>query len=540
MGGFGDQRVTPEFHPGGMLFEPGDADLSRIVEWIRRAEGGPGIPVGNPGSHPKDLVLSPDGKHLFVGNTGTQDVSIIDVEAQHEIGAIFVQNVANHLVLYEDPEGDRDQLITLTMGAGFGAPKARDPLGAETWDPDHLSAQFTVLRDPVTTDAYPIDQQATMGPFDAIDGTWNFKMRDIQNDVVAVDLSLLNLPAWRPGMEIDYLLRANRYESHPEWVRYTSDTVEATTGDIKGDIPPELQRVHGAFPEWAVLDGDRMFVTMANTFEVVEWKIDPAASDPAEKMQPLRSFEVGLRPVGIAVGRSEGPSAGKLFVANQIGETVSIIERRTGAVQELEVGDLSTPLFSTDAEKGELLVHTSVFTSDADTSCLHCHYRDTGDGRGWGAAETVGQDCFGQLTSGGTLGIPQMRNVFAIQPYYFEGTHKISEGQGADIDEPASSIDFDRPTWAGDFSHMRSAVPEEERRVMHEELKERVEVLSLGDAWYDLEERREAFMRQQSETYFGEPPRAPGSLSLRRRLAGRPQSPAAQSVRRRAPIGASG
>ena len=98
-----------------------------------------------------------------------------------------------------------------------------------------------------------------------------------------------------------------------------------------------------------------------------------------------------------------------------------------------------------------------------------------------------------------------MRNVYAIQPYYFEGTHRLSEGQGADIDEPASSIDFDRPIWAGDFTEIRSPVPLAERRVMHEELKERVEVRSLGHAWYDLEERREVFMRGQSETWFGEP-----------------------------------
>ncbi|MDA1018572.1 MAG: hypothetical protein O3A00_29455, partial [Planctomycetota bacterium] len=143
------------------------------------------------------------------------------------------------------------------------------------------------------------------------------------------------------------------------------------------------------------------------------------------------------------------------------------------------------------------------FTSDGDTSCLHCHYRDTGDGRAWGAAETVGQNRDGQLTAGGTLGIPQMRNTYAIQPYYFEGTHRLSEGQGADITEPASSIDFDRALWAGDFTGVSSTVPADQRRVMHEELKERVEIRSLGEQWYDLEERRAAFFRQQSARHFG-------------------------------------
>ncbi len=503
MGGYGDQQVTPETHTGGVLFEEGEEDLARVIEWIRAAEGGPGIPVGNEGSHPKDVVLSRDGRHLFVGNTGTMDVSIIDVQAEREVSGVFIQNVANHLTLVPDPKHNRDLLVVLTMGAGFGAPNARDPLGAETWDRNHPEAQFTVLRDPVTTDAYPIEQQAVMGPFDAIDGTWNFKMRDIQNDIVAIDLSKLAIPQTNSG-PLDYALRADVYESHAGWVRYTSDTVEATTGDVKGDIPPELQRVHGAFPEWAAVVGDRIYLTMAGTFEVVEWKVNANADDPAEKLVPLRVFQTGLRPVGIAAGIDDTVSEQQLFVANQLSETVSVIDLKTGASTEIVVGDLSQPAPATDAEKGELIVHTSVFTSDGDTSCLHCHYRDTGDGRAWGAAETVGQDRFGHLTPGGTLGIPQMRNTFAIQPYYFEGTHRLSEGQGADIAEPASSIDFDRPIWAGDFSHIESPIPQSQRRVMHEEIKERVEVRQLGPLWYDLEERRDAFFRQQTEKYFGE------------------------------------
>ncbi len=503
LGGFGDQSVTPLQHAGEMLFDSNDPDLARLVEWIRKAEGGPGIPVGNAGSHPKDVTLSRDGRHLFVGNTGTMDVSVVDVDADHEVGAIFIQNVASHVLIAPDKIAGRDQLITLTMGSGFGAAPARDPLGAETWDRNHAAVQFTVLRDPITTDAYPIEKQHVMGPFEAIDGTWNIKMRDIQNDVVAIDLSRLSIPAYTPGMEMDYLLKVGKCESHPGWVRYTSDTVEATTGDVKGDIPPELQRVHGAFPEWATVVEDRVYLTMAGTFEVVEWKLQPSASDPAEKLVPLRSFTTGLRPVGIIAGKEKTPAAGKLFVANQIGESISIIDLKSGKSHEIRLQKDGIPPLKTDAERGELIVHTSVFTSDGDTSCLHCHYRDTGDGRGWGAAETVGQDRDGHLTTGGTLGIPAMRNTFAIQPYYFEGTHHLSEGQGADITEPASSIDFDRPIWAGDFSKLMSSVPKEKRRVMHEELKERVETRSLGDEWYDLEERRAAFFRQQAKKYFG-------------------------------------
>lgn len=503
VGGFGDRRRGVEFHAGGALFEAGDPDLERLLAWISAADRGPGIPVGNPGAHPKDVVLSPDGRHLFVGNTGTMDVAIIDVESSRLVGALYLQSLASHLAVVRDPRGDRDLLVVATLGAGFGATKARDPDGAETWDRDHPAAQFAVLRDASTTDPLPLARQPVLGPFDAVDGTWNFKMRDIQNDLVVFDLSRLEIPPWRAGAPLDYLVRAGTYEAHPEWVRYTSDTAEATTGDVKGDVPPVLQRVHGAFPEWIAVAGERLYVGMAGSFEVVEWSVDAHAPDPALRLEPLRAFQTGLRPVGVAVGPPGTPAAGRLFVANQLDETVSVIDRSTGARATVVVGDLTRPALDTDAEKGALVAHSALFSSDGDTSCLHCHYRDTGDGRAWGAGEVIGQDARGHQTPGGTLGIPQMRNVYALQPFYFEGTHRLAEGQGADINEPMSSVDFDRPIWAGDFTAHDSVVPESERRPQHEELKERVEIRKLGSAGYDLDARRDAFVRAQALRWYG-------------------------------------
>lgn len=496
LGGFGDQKKSHKSHAGGALFQKGDPDLERIVRWISNAENGPGIMVGNPMAHPKDLTLSPDGRYLFVGNTGTMDVGIIDTQVNRQVGALFTGNVASHVTVVPDTGGKHHQLVVLTMGAGFGAAKARDPYGAETWDRNHPAAQFTVLRDPKTTEPYSLDQQHVMGPYDAVDGTWNTKMRDIGNDLLAVDLSRLSNPEYKSGMELDYQIMAQTYQSNPQWVRYASDTAEATSGDMKGDIPPELQRVVGSFFEWSAVDGDRLFTSMAGSFEVVEWKVAPAAA-PYARFEPVRVYKTGLRPVGVAV------TPDTIYVANQLGESISIINRKSGEAQEILVGNRARPPLDTDAEKGELIVHSTQFSSDNDTSCLHCHYRDTGDGRGWGAAETIGQDKQGRVTHGGTLGIPAMRNIHALQPYYFEGTHRLSEGQGADIAEQASSVDFDRPIWAGDFTKYDSPIPQQARKNRAEELKERVSVHKLGSLGYDLDERRNEFFRQQSMKLFG-------------------------------------
>lgn len=486
MGGFGDQNKTLEFHAGGALFKEGDPNLVKIQNWIRDGFGGPGIVVGNEQAHPRSLTKY--GKYLLVGNTGTMDVGVIDTETSKLVSGLYIQNVAIDLEMYED------YLIVASMGAGFGAPKARDPLGGESQDKSNPATQYTVLRDADNGfDAFPIDKQFTMGAFDAVDGTWNFKMRDIQNDLVMIKLDELNLEPEKLG----YAVFANKYEAHESWVRYTSDTAEATFGDIKGDIPPDLQRVYGSMPNFLEVVGDKLYVSMKGSFDVVEWQIDADAKDPSNRLTPLRSFKTGIYPSDVKI------SNGKIYVVNEMSETLSVIELSTGSTQTIQLGDETKPAPYNDVERGDLIVHSTNFSSDGDVSCSHCHFQDTGDGRGWGAAEVVGQNSRGHLTSGGTLGIPQMKNIRMLEPFYFEGTHTLAEGQGADVNEAASSIDFDRPIWSGDYSHLKSPVPDSERKLMHEELKERVEVNKLGNDWYDLEFRRNEFFRDQAKKYLG-------------------------------------
>lgn len=511
-GGFGDAREGTAFHKGGALLQRESAEYRTIASWILAADRGPGIPTGNEGAHPHSLVLSSDERWLFAGNTGTQDIAVISTATDELIGAIYVQNAVLDLAIVP---GKADMLVVATLGAGFGAARERDPHGGETWERASEAAQFSILRDPSTTDPFPIAQQAVLGPFDAVDGTANSKMRDIQNDLVAVALGddfAKNLHhGGGPTARLrDYTLLANRYEALPAYTRYTSDTAEATTGDVKGDIPPELMRVPGAFPEALAVAGHRLYALMSGSFELVSWNAQPEARDPSERLVPLRVFGTGLLPRGFVLSHVHHahevtPSPQRAYIANELADSVTVLDLDTGKRRDIALSSRQPFALSNDAERGALIVHSAVFSSDGDTSCVHCHIRDTGDGRGWGAAETVGQDRNGHLTHGGTLGIPQMRNVYAIQPYYFEGTHLLSEGQGADINEPASSIDFDRPIWAGDFTSVLSKVPLHRRRALHEELKERVEVRKLGAIGYDLEAKRSAFIRSQSQRYFGRP-----------------------------------
>lgn len=505
-GGTADQSPSWQGHAGGTVVFPdpdGDADFRALAAWIDAAREGPGIPVGNPRSKPKVLALSSDERFLFVGNTGTQDVSIVSVEAGAEVGGIYVQNVVNDLAVYRSPANGRDYLLLTTLGAGFGVARERDPYGAESWDRSNPAAHFTVHRDLKTGRPLPREQQEVLGPLDAVDGTAAFKFRDIQNDLVVVDLAALKLPS-APPAELSYLAAPNRYESHRAWVRYTSDTAESTVGDLKGDIPPELMRVVGAFPEKVALVGDRLLVTMQASAQVQELRLDPGASDPSDSLLPVTTWPTGLQPIGIAAGPAGTPAAGQVFVANFLSGTLSVIDRGTGKAREvaLDASQNALPFPATNAERGELFVHTAAFSSDGDTSCFHCHYFDLGDGRPWGVSQVVGQEYLspdagdGELVIGGAMGVPQMRNLFTTQPFFLEGTLSAFEPRSMMM-EHAPAEDFAGPTPQGDFTALAA------HRVATGAVDVQSATSTRQAAEATLDERRDEFFRSVSQRLLG-------------------------------------
>lgn len=482
----------------------GDTRYRSIAQWIDSTQIGPGIDVGNPRSKPSIVALSSDGRHLFVGNTGTQDISIVDTRINREVGAIYIQNVTNELKILRSPVTGDDWLFVTTMGVGFGTAKERDPWGGETWDRANAASQYTVWRDHNTAAVYPKDRQEILGPFEATDGTANVKFRDIQNDYVLINLSKLAIPEQPPKGGLDYLLRADRYEAHRHWVRYTSDTAESMYPDTKGDIPPDLMRVVGALPDKAVVVGDRIFVAMQGSGEVQELQFNLEAPDPSDMLTPVRTYGCGAQPFGIAAGVPGTPSDGKLFVANFYGSSLSVIDRRTGETRELPTDPLLhlLPLGVTSAERGEFLVHTSAFTSDNDQACISCHYRELSDGRGWGVSQIMGQeylsgqDKVGQLVEGTTMLPPQQKSLWGIQPFFLEGSLSVYDPRSM-LMEHCPADDFKAEVATGDYRWLEAHGPV--LAVADVQSK----TTSSTDNESSLEERRAEFFRRVSLKYFG-------------------------------------
>lgn len=503
-GGFADDRSGPRFHAGGRpVWTRAHPGYQAAAAWIRAARPGPGIPVGNFGSKPGPLALSADGRRLYVGHQGTPDIAIVDVERLEEVSGVYAQNLITGLTTWHDPVGGRELLLAVSMGLGFGAAKERDPLGGETLDPTNPAAQYSLHRDVETTEPLPLAQQRLLGPFDAVDGTAAIKMSDIQNDLLAVDAASLVPPPRDAAGHLVYALRANRYEAHRDWVRYTSDSAEVLPQDLAGDIPPDLQRVVGAFPEQIVAAGDRAYVVMSGSSELVEWRIHAQPVEASDLLEPVAVYATGLRPSRVAVGPAGTPAAGLLAVANALGETVSLIDTRGGESVEVGVGDLARPFPDSDAERGEVFVTTNLFSVDGDTACVSCHIYGLSDGRGWGAGQAIGQLADGTFVNGGQLGIPALRNLFAVQPFYFEGTHTAYDAQLDDAREHMALQGFLRPNPHGDFTALRHPQPPEERLPEHEEIQDKMSAAPYGPLYLDLVERRDELVRQLSMRHFG-------------------------------------
>jgi YVTN family beta-propeller protein len=475
-GGWADSD-TGYHHPGGIIFSDPASDpaYNTLHTWIAGGYEGPGISVGN---KPRDLLLSPDQQTLYVANTGSLDISVIDLSTLREYRRIATRSPVNDLVWAAE------KLVLATLGVGSGHPKEHHP-GRESTDRNHPEAEFTLFRDPQSGSPKPLPlaQQQPLGPFDDVDGTAQEKFRDITNDVVLLDPATSSVAS---------------YSANEDFTRYTSDSFEGLAGDKKGDVLPGLMQVVGAFPEQIVTIDDRLYITMAGTFQVQEWHVKPEA-EPVRRLVPGRVFNTGFKPVGITV-------AGKdtLVVSNQLDESVTFIDLNSGESTQLSLSKLSEPFPANDFERGEFFVQTSIFSVDQDQSCVHCHYRDTSDGKKWSVSQVMGQNRAGDEVTGGSREVPDLRALVHKVPFFSEGILSLDEPLTMMM-EHNPLVDFSGKTPVGDFTGI---VASHEEQALYPKSADAI-IVATGRAWagsnarvIDLTKRRDLFFRQQTKRYF--------------------------------------
>ncbi len=474
-GGFAD-AVTGHHHAGGIIFaEPAqDPALAVLRSWIAGVRPGPGIEVG---AKPRDLTLSADGRRLLVANTASLDVSVLDTTTLREVRRIQVRSPVNDVL----DLGDR--LVLATLGLGSGHQKAHHP-GRESLDRANPETEYTIMRDLTTGKALPIERQAPLGRFDDVDGTAMQRFRDMSNDIVLLSPEIDDVQAYR---------------AEEGFTRWTSDSFEALPGDAKGDVAPELLRVVGAFPEQLARRGQHLYVTMAGSFEVQEWSIDLGAP-PAQRLRPQRVFTTGLKPAGLAVAGSS------LVVADSLGETLSFIDLGSGERKELSLSRLPERYPANDFERGELVAETAVFTADQDISCVHCHYRDSSDGKKWTVASVMGQSREHDERAGGSRETPDLRALVLKVPLNLGGTLSMDEALGPFMEQNPLLAFTKDVIPAGDFTGVVAAPGE----LAYYTRSAHARWNAAGKPWPDTRvsladagKRRDVFMKRASQRWLG-------------------------------------
>jgi DNA-binding beta-propeller fold protein YncE len=277
------------------------------------------------GSNPEAIALSPDGNKVYVADSGSLGVRVLNSNTLEQQAFIHL----NAPVF--DVAAMGDWMVATTLNGSSGLPCEDDG--------DYIGTQGDGI--------YPM----------VTDETCSRGFADIQNELAFIDPANDTLA-----------------------VRYTSDSAEVSEADRENDHDPNLMRVRGALPQVvAVAAADRAYVTMGASDELVELLLP--GSDPAAMEMP-RSFPTGFAPRGVAVD-----SAGSVaLVADKLGETVTVIDLVDESSHRINVGNNSPVFPATSAEIGELFAHSAKFSTDGDQSCVHCHPDNTTDGKGWGVA----------------------------------------------------------------------------------------------------------------------------------------------------------
>ncbi|HEY0378855.1 MAG TPA: YncE family protein [Pyrinomonadaceae bacterium] len=182
--------------------------------------------------------------------------------------------------------------------------------------------------------------------------------------------------------------------------------------------------IKGSGPEQMAVRGNMLFVTMAHTETVQAFRINAAATTPAQLLTPTGiEFTGGITPQGVEVS----PDGRTIYVANFQTEDVSFLNVDASGVLTragfLPVGVTNTTLdpttgsngknlFATAEEQGLRWFFSSAYSDDGQKSCGFCHWDGRQDGCQWNVAANA---------VGGTKVCPQNKDISDNWPEWYEG-----------------------------------------------------------------------------------------------------------------------
>ena len=356
------------------------SDTVSVIDTASRAV----VQTLHTGFEPTGVAVDKSGATLYVANRLSSDVSVIDLVSGREIKRLLAGRGASYLAL--SPDGKWIYCTHIYPNAG-----------AFRTEP---ASEVTVID---TSSRRVVDRK----PLHNVAGAFHV--------AASADGKLVAVAQLRPKNLIPL--------AHVEHGAVFGDSLTLFGDDVGGavQIPiDELDRYY-ALP-WGVAitpDKSKIFLTTAGSQSVtaidtarllktVRNRRRPFANDLSASAEYVSNrISVGHNPRGIALS----PDGKRLYVANRLDDTLSVIDPKTEKV--ISTIDLGGPRNVDALRRGERLFYTADFSFQGQFGCSNCHLDSTIDGLEW----DLEPDGFGKDVVDNRL----LENLAGTEPFKWNG-----------------------------------------------------------------------------------------------------------------------
>jgi YVTN family beta-propeller protein len=382
------------------------------------------------GRVPRGIALSHSGDRLFVTNTWDDTLSVIDtqtlaVTATWPVGAepsgvvedragkhLFVANrISDDVAVLDAQTGEEEKRLLAGRGSSYLTPS---PDGSRIYA-THVYPNPSPHRTPPESEITVIDTARAV------------VVNRIPLHAVAGVFHLAFSSDGRLGVVAEYHPKNLVPLAHLEHGGYFVDTLTLFGADVGQpvEIPlDELER-YASRPFGVAIapDKSRIYVTCEGSeivtvidvprlLHFIHARPRPASGSFAYDLAAsanyvIASIPVGQDPRGLTLNRN----GSKLFVANRLEDTISVIDTRTNRVASTIV--LSGPKTFNAIRHGEQTFYTSRYSFQGQIGCANCHIDSTFDGIQW----NLEPDGFGRNIVDNKL----LEGIKDTEPYKWNG-----------------------------------------------------------------------------------------------------------------------
>ena len=388
------------------------------------------------GAEPSSVVEDRAGKRLFVANRISGDIAVLDAQTGVEEKRLLAGRGASYLAL--SPDGSRiyvTHVYPKIVPRQTGLENRMEPESEITV----IDAERAVVIDRV--------------PLHAIAGVFHLALSADGRLGVAAEYHPKNL------IPLAHVEHAGTFTYSLEV--FGADVGKAAPIEVPLD---ELER-YASQPFGVAIapDKSRVYVTCGGS-EIVTVVDVPrllrfihahtglfAQDLSASANYVVTRIPVGLNPRGLALSRD----GRRLFVANRLDDTVSVIDTRTNRVASTIT--LAGPKTISQLRHGEQTFYTSRYSFQGQMGCASCHIDSTFDGIQW----NLEPDGFGRNTVDNKI----LEDIKDTEPYKWTGTNPNIPSECGPRTEKFfwRSENYDNLTLADLAAYVRSLAPRPNR-----------------------------------------------------------------------------